>query len=160
MALVLIALILVTWANAAPVLAHLLLGARWGRPLDGGRVLPDGQPVLGGSKTWRGCAASLLTTPWIALLLGLTWGVGLALAVAAMAGDIAASFIKRRMGLRSSQSAVGLDQIPESIIPVLVLREPLSLGALDLLLVVGGFLLIDLLLTPLARALAGRGGLG
>ena len=154
----LIALMLVTWANAAPVLAQLLLGARWKRPIDAGRVLGDSRPMLGGSKTWRGCAASLLTTPWVAHWLGLSWEIGLAVAATAMAGDIAASFIKRRMGLRSSHSALGLDQIPESILPALVLREPLSLSPLDLMLVVGGFLLIDLLLTPVARTLAGRGG--
>lgn len=146
------ALILVTWANAAPVLARLILGSHWARPVDSGRVFWDGRPLLGPSKTWRGWIASGLTTPLLAQLLGLSLGVGVGVAIAAMLGDLITSFLKRRLGLAASQSASPLDQVPESLLPALILREPLSLTPLAVLLVVLGFVLIDLVLTPLGRS--------
>jgi len=42
-------------------------------------------------------------------------------AVLAMAGDLCSSFIKRRLGIKSSDKATGLDQIPESAFPLLYL---------------------------------------
>ncbi len=145
-----VALFLVTWANGAPVLVRLVLGRRWRRPVDGGRLFVDGRPWLGTSKTWRGWGATLLTTPLLAVLLGVSVGAGLAAAVAAMLGDAMASFIKRRLGWCSTESAPLLDQIPESLLPALVLREPLGLSSLDVLCVVLGFFIIDTVLTPLA----------
>lgn len=152
----LIALILVTWANSAPVLARILLGRRWGRPIDGGRVLRDGWPLLGASKTWRGWAASGLSTPILAGLLGLSWLLGLVVSAGAMLGDAGVSFIKRRMGLPASASAPVLDQVPEALIPALVLMPSLSLSLYDLLSVVVGFLLIDVALTPVAHHIGRR----
>ena len=49
-----------------------------------------------------------------------------------MAGDLLSSFLKRRLGLQSSSKAVGLDQIPESLLPLLACRQALSLTALDI----------------------------
>lgn len=152
----LVALLLVTWANGAPLLARLVLGDRWTRSVDGGRLFLDGQPWLGASKTWRGWLACLLTTPILAVLLAVPLTVGLAVALTAMLGDSASSFIKRRLRLGASQSAPLLDQIPESLLPVLVLWGSLGLSALESLLVVGGFLLIDLALTPMASRIKGR----
>ncbi|WP_242482256.1 CDP-archaeol synthase [Thiocystis violacea] len=152
------ALILVTWANASPVLARLLLGSRWARPVDSGRLLWDGRPILGGSKTWRGWVASGVTTPLVALLLGFSWCLGLWVAAGAMLGDAIASFAKRRLGVRASQSVLVLDQAPESLLPLLVLREPLALSALELLLVALGFFVIDLVLTPLVTGRHARPG--
>ncbi|HHH35216.1 MAG TPA: CDP-archaeol synthase, partial [Gammaproteobacteria bacterium] len=63
-------LCLLITANGAPVLAQWLL-REWGAaPIDGGRILRDGYPLLGTSKTWRGLAAALLATPLAALLVG------------------------------------------------------------------------------------------
>lgn len=151
-------LILVVWANAAPVLAHLILGHRLQRPLDGGRLLRDGQPLLGRSKTWRGVGAALLTTPLVAAVLGLSWGLGLAVAVAAMVGDILASFIKRRLGRPPSDSVLFLDQIPEALIPALIVHGAMGLSLLQVVLVVIAFTLIDLALTPAAKRLRGLAG--
>lgn len=148
---VLDALLLVSWANSAPLTASLLLGDRWTSPVDGGAVFYDARPWLGSSKTWRGWLASALTTPFLAVILGLSWELGLAVALGAMLGDSAASFIKRRLGYRSSESCFLLDQVPESLIPALVLRAPLGLTSIDLALVASGFLIIDLSLTPVAR---------
>ncbi|NEX19080.1 CDP-archaeol synthase [Thiorhodococcus mannitoliphagus] len=147
------ALILISWANGAPVVACLVLGRRWARPVDGGRRLGDGHLLLGRSKTWRGWAASVLTTPLVAEVLGLPWPLGLAVAVAAMLGDAAVSFLKRRLGLPSSASVFLLDQIPEALLPLLILRGPLALDSFEVLLVVLGFLVVNLVLTPAFRHL-------
>jgi CDP-2,3-bis-(O-geranylgeranyl)-sn-glycerol synthase len=146
-------LFLVVWANAAPVLTRLLLGHRLDCPLDGGLILADGRPLLGTSKTWRGLAAAILTTPLLSVILGLSWIIGLVVAVGAMLGDVIASFIKRRMGRRPSEPVFLLDQIPEALIPVLALQGVLGLSLVQVAIVVIAFTLIDFALTPLARRL-------
>jgi CDP-diglyceride synthetase len=119
-------------------------------------MLPDGRPLLGPSKTWSGLAASLVLTPLVALALGLHWQLGLIVALGAMAGDLLASFAKRRLGIGSSVSAPVLDQVPESLIPGLLASGTLGLGLPDLGLVVGAFAALDLALTPVLKLL-GRG---
>lgn len=148
-----IALLMIVWANGSPVLAGLLLGDRWSQPVDAGARFLDGRPWLGPSKTWRGVMVSAATTPLVGLAVGVGGLSGLAVAAGAMTGDSLASFLKRRLGLPSSRSALLLDQVPESLLPALMLRESLRLDGADLVLVVGGFLLIDLALTPLAQRL-------
>ena len=142
-------LILVLVANGAPVLLAILWGGP-GRPLDGGRRLGDGRPLLGPSKTWRGLLASLGTTPLAAWILGYDWPLGLAAALGAMTGDLLASFAKRRLGLASGASVPVLDQVPEALLPILLVGGGLSWP--DMALVVLGFTLLDLILTPLAVA--------
>jgi len=149
-------LVLILWANGLPALLGLLLGPA--RPLDGGRTWSGGRPVLGQSKTWRGLFASLLTTPLAGLTLGIPWYLGLGVALGAMFGDLVASFIKRRLGLRSGDSVPLLDQLPESLIPVLLLMGPLGLGWADAGVLVLAFAVLDLVLTPLARRILGRRG--
>jgi hypothetical protein len=60
------------------------------------------------------------------------------------------SFVKRRLGLAPSSQAVGLDQIPESLVPLLATRLLLPLTVLDVavattLFFVGEFVLSRLL---------------
>jgi CDP-2,3-bis-(O-geranylgeranyl)-sn-glycerol synthase len=50
-----------------------------------------------------------------------------------MAGDILSSFVKRRLGRPPSSLATGLDQVPESLLPLLACRNPLSLTAADII---------------------------
>jgi CDP-2,3-bis-(O-geranylgeranyl)-sn-glycerol synthase len=52
-------------------------------------------------------------------------------ALSAMAGDIASSFVKRRMGLPPSSMAIGLDQIPEALFPLLAARLLLPVTIVD-----------------------------
>ena len=113
---------LIVVANGVPVLAKRALGTRLDRPLDGGTVLADGRRPFGPTKTIRGVALSLLATPLAAELLGLPWKVGALVAGAAIAGDLFSSFMKRRLGLPPSSMAIGLDQIPESLLPLLASR--------------------------------------
>jgi hypothetical protein len=55
-------LILLVVANGTAVVAKKLLGATLARPLDGGALFGDGQPIFGPSKTIRGIVVSLLAT--------------------------------------------------------------------------------------------------
>lgn len=131
--LILQLLLLVAAANAIPVFAKKILGEALSWPLDGGVVLADGQPLLGRSKTVRGVVLSVLLTPIAAVLVGFAWQVGLVVALAAMAGDLASSFIKRRLRLPPSSRATGLDQIPEALFPLLATRLLLPVAFVDIL---------------------------
>jgi CDP-2,3-bis-(O-geranylgeranyl)-sn-glycerol synthase len=62
----------------------------------------------------------------------------------AVAGDLFSSFVKRRLGLASSSMAIGLDQIPESLFPLLASRILLPLGWLDILAGVAVFFVGEL----------------
>jgi CDP-2,3-bis-(O-geranylgeranyl)-sn-glycerol synthase len=152
--LTLLALILL--ANGLPALLRLLFGPA--RPLDGGRTLADGQPLLGMDKTWRGVAASLVGTALGALALGLPLSLGLKVALGATLGDLIASFVKRRLGRTPGASVPLLDQLPEALIPTLLAKAELALAWSDVGLVVLGFVVLDLTLTPLVRRLGGARG--
>jgi CDP-2,3-bis-(O-geranylgeranyl)-sn-glycerol synthase len=97
-----------------------------GRPIDGGRTM-GGRRLLGDGKTWRGTAAGIVTGAVVALVLdavrppvaavlgvdlpGFPPAVVLALPVGAMVGDMAASFLKRRLGTERGAPVPGLDQL-------------------------------------------------
>jgi len=141
-------LLLLGVANVAPIAAKNLLGRRWQAPLDGGRRFLDGRPLLGPSKTWRGLAAAVAATALAALLLGWPAPVGALLGAGAMAGDALSSFVKRRLGIVSSGRATGLDQIPEALLPLLLVAGMLDLGWLQIVGVSLAFFLVEM---PLAR---------
>ncbi|WP_297526517.1 CDP-archaeol synthase [Thiohalobacter sp.] len=149
----LIVLGLLILANGAPILARLLAGGREGRPVDGGRRAPDGRPWLGPSKTWRGILAAVLLTPLAAWVLGEPALAGLLIGIGAMAGDLLASFVKRRMGIPSSGMALGLDQIPESLLPLLLVEPLYRFGPWQLLAMVMLFLVAELVLSRILYAL-------
>jgi hypothetical protein len=136
--------ILLFVANGAPLLAKFALGTRFDRALDGGATFADGHPWLGPAKTIRGVVVALLATSLAAPLLRLEWQVGALVAVGAIAGDLISSFVKRRLGLTPSSMALGLDQIPESLLPLLASRLLLPVGWLDVLAGVTTFTLGNL----------------
>lgn len=140
-------LLLLFVANGAPIILTKLLGNRYARPLDGGLVFLDGRALLGASKTWRGVIGSLLVTPIAAILLGFPAAVGFTVALGAMMGDCCSSFIKRRLGIRASGKALGLDQIPESLLPLLLLSGEWDLALEGILLLVFAFFVMELLLS-------------
>ncbi len=142
-------LLLLSAANSAPVVAKNLLGDRFSEPLDGGWRLPDGRPVFGPSKTIRGVIAAAVVTSICAPLLGLSWSTGLAVGVAAMAGDLFSSFCKRRLALASSSMAPGLDQVPESLLPGVVCIFLLGLTISDVVLAVALFWVGEVVLSKL-----------
>lgn len=142
-------LVLLAIANGAPVAGRRLLRDRWAWPLDGGIRAFDGRPLLGASKTVRGVVLALVATPLVALLIGITPVTGFTIAVAAMAGDLLSSFVKRRLGLRPSSRAVGLDQIPESLLPALLCRGALALDAGDIIAITALFFAGEVILSRL-----------
>jgi CDP-diglyceride synthetase len=115
-------LILLTLANGSPVVAKLVLRYRFSLPLDGNRKFFDGRPLFGPAKTVRGILVAIVVTTASAPLLWLDLDIGLLVGAAAMAGDLLSSFLKRRLGLAPSSRATGIDQIPESLFPLLACR--------------------------------------
>jgi CDP-diglyceride synthetase len=124
-------LALLAVANGTPIIVEKFLGKSLAFPIDGGTTLADGKPLLGSSKTLRGLALSILATTAFAPLIGLDWRIGALVAVLAMLGDLFSSFLKRRMGLVPSGQAIGLDQIPESLLPLLACWFFLPLTVVD-----------------------------
>jgi CDP-2,3-bis-(O-geranylgeranyl)-sn-glycerol synthase len=141
--------LLLTLANGAPVVAKKVLGSRLAFPLDAGVRFFDGQPLLGRSKTIRGVVVSVVTTAIVAPLLGLSLAAGGFVAVLAMIGDLFSSFVKRRLKFPSSSQAIGLDQVPESLLPLLVCKETLALSSIDVVIGVGIFVFGELILSRL-----------
>ncbi|MDI1293581.1 MAG: CDP-archaeol synthase [Methylobacter sp.] len=135
-------------ANGAPVLVNKILGKRWAWPVDNKLKLRDGHRLFGNTKTWRGLCSAILTTTLIAILSGIDPLTGALFGASAMAGDMLASFIKRRMGRVESSRARGLDTVPESLLPIWLLKEPLALNLIDIILIVALFFLIEELISP------------
>ena len=75
--------------------------------------------------------------------------LGLQLAALAMAADLATSFVKRRLNLAPGREVPGVDQIPEALVPLLVLSRPLGISVAVAGLMTGVFLLLDLAALPL-----------
>ncbi|MBI5460800.1 MAG: CDP-archaeol synthase, partial [Gammaproteobacteria bacterium] len=134
-------------ANGAPILARRVFASRWEQPIDANRRFIDGQALLGPSKTWRGIVASLLIAPCVAVLLGMPASVGLLIALTAMAGDLLSSFCKRRLHVPPSGMALGLDQIPESLLPLLAVQRQFALAWLDILQLTLVFMALELVLS-------------
>jgi CDP-2,3-bis-(O-geranylgeranyl)-sn-glycerol synthase len=145
-------LLLLMLANGTPVIAKKVLGARYSYPLDGNLTFADGRPVFGRSKTIRGVVLAVLVTTVGASFIGLGWKTGLFVGSFAMAGDLFSSFCKRRLGLPSSSRASGLDQIPESLLPLLACRDPLALTAADIVVCVVMFVLGEIVLSRVLYA--------
>lgn len=140
-------MLLLLVANGAPVLARVILAQRWNQPIDAHRHCADGQPLLGTSKTWRGIIAALLCTPCVAFILGLAPSAGLLIAAAAMTGDMVSSFAKRRLRLAPSSMALGLDQIPEALLPLVVIQNHYDLNWLSIAQLSLAFIALELMLS-------------
>lgn len=98
-------------ANATPVVAKGKI------PIDFGANFIDGRRLLGRSKTWEGLIAGMAAGTLTGILLALLLNrpemakIGLIASGGAMAGDLAASFIKRRLNMQSGDPAPILDQL-------------------------------------------------
>lgn len=149
-------LCLLAVANGTPVLVTRIFGSRGAWPLDGGIVLGDGRRLLGASKTVRGFVSAVAATAMVAPVLGISAGVGALIGATAMAGDLFSSFIKRRLGIPSSGRASGLDQVPESLFPLLACYRTLDLDLLTVALVVLLFGAGQALVSPLMYRLGVR----
>lgn len=142
------ALVLLAIANGTPVIINKLLGNRWSWPVDNGVNLSDGHRLFGGTKTWRGLVSAAFLTTAVAVLWGLEPLIGTLFGALTMTGDLLASFIKRRLGNVESSRARGLDTVPESLLPIWLLKDSLALNLIDIILIVGLFFLIEEFVSP------------
>lgn len=114
------------FANAAPV----VLGG--GPPLDMGKKFLDGRRILGDGKTARGFVGGLIVGTIVGLLQGVARAplreyllLGFLLALGALLGDLASSFVKRRLGIERGGAAPGLDQL-SFVVAALILASPVK----------------------------------
>ncbi len=143
------ALLLLLVANGAPVVARKLFGRRFAWPVDAGVILSDGRPLFGRSKTWRGILSSIGLASVASLLMGYGLAIGALFGALAMTGDALASFVKRRKGLTESSRARGLDTLPESLLPALILKSQVALNGLDIAAVVLLFFMLEECVSPI-----------
>lgn len=141
-------LLLLAVANTTPIVAKNVFGTRWNAPLDAGWRFVDGRPLLGPSKTVRGLVAAMAGTAVAAALMGFSFGLGFALGALAMLGDALSSFVKRRLNIASGGRATGIDQIPEALLPLLVVRGALGLSLPEVAAITLVFFVLEI---PLAR---------
>lgn len=134
---------LLTAANVLPWAVGRFCGARWAAPIDLGVRLKDGRRLLGSHKTWRGAAAAVAGCAIAAELLQLHWWLGAAFGALSMSGDSLSSAWKRRRGYAPGREMPGLDQLPEALLPLAVLRASLGLGWAEIALVVMVFAVLD-----------------
>jgi CDP-2,3-bis-(O-geranylgeranyl)-sn-glycerol synthase len=91
-------------ANATPV----SLGG--GGPLDGGRTWIDGEPLFGDHKTVKGTFYGLAAGTLVGLLQGFLLK-GILLSIGTIGGDIAISFVKRRLKMKPGALFPIADQV-------------------------------------------------
>lgn len=143
------AFVLLACAHSAPWAAAGALGRRWAAPVDGGVTLADGRRLFGAHKTWRGVLAAVLCCAAVAPLLGYSVSLGFGFAALAMGADLATSVLKRRLNLAPGREVPGVDQIPEALVPLVLLAHPLGITVALAGLLTAVFLLLDLAALPL-----------
>jgi hypothetical protein len=145
-------LLLLMLANGTPVVAKKIFGDRYAHPIDFHVRFVDGRPVFGRSKTIRGIVLAVAVTAGGAFVIGLGWETGLVVGGFAMLGDLFSSFAKRRLNRPSSSRASGLDQVPESLFPLVACRELLGLTSADIVVGVVLFFLGEVVLSRVLYA--------
>jgi len=142
-------LVVLSVANGSPVLVKKIFGNIFAAPVDCGVRFFDGRPLFGPSKTIRGVLVAIGATVAVASLLGFEVMVGIVVASAAMVGDLCSSFLKRRLNYRPSSRATGIDQIPESLLPLIACRYWLSLTVPEIFVSVVVFMIGEILLSQM-----------
>ena len=104
-------------ANASPVLiSKIKTTQRYNRPIDFNLKFRN-KPIFGAGKTWFGLFFGILAGTAIGFIqsfsgfLPMTILLAFMLSLGALVGDLAGSFVKRRLGLKRGQLAPGLDQL-------------------------------------------------
>lgn len=134
-------------ANSGAWLAGRFRSARPPRPLDGGLIAWDGERLLGSHKSWRGVSAGVLASCLAGGLCGVRWWVAAAFGAASLAGDAISSGIKRRLRRAPGADVPLLDQLPEALLPMVLLWARLAITWLEAAGVIGVFVALDLLCT-------------
>ena len=123
----------------------------WTAPLDCGLRFRDGRRLLGDHKTWKGLLAGALGCGLTAMLTGPGFAVGAGFGALSLAGDALSSAVKRRLALTPGTEIPLLDQLPEALLPSMVLAGALRLGAAEILASALAFLVLDLLVTRIRQ---------
>lgn len=121
-------------ANATPV----LMGG--GLPMDLGKKFPDGKPIFGKNKTFRGFFSGLAVGTLIGFVESLFFleyhfTFGFLISLGALLGDLAGAFMKRRIGIAPGNMLPVVDQI-DFIIGAIIFSLPLKILYLELTLAV------------------------
>jgi hypothetical protein len=148
------ALLLIIVANLLPWAASKALPQAWTFPLDCGLRFRDGSRLFGDHKTWKGLLAGSLGCGFAAVLMGLGFTVGAGFGALSLFGDALSSAAKRRLALAPGAEVPGLDQLPEALLPSIVLAGALGLGAAEILAAALAFLMLDLIMTRLRHGYA------
>ncbi|MGA3115863.1 MAG: CDP-archaeol synthase [Syntrophobacteraceae bacterium] len=121
-------LILLWLINFAPPFLAQIFESKWSFPIDGGYLFPDGRPLFGRHKTVRGVLAGIITGGLIGAALGFPLWLGLGTGLLSMLGDLLSSFLKRRISFTSGDAVPGLDQVPEGLLPFILIANYYSLS--------------------------------
>ena len=143
-------LILLTLANGVPVIAKKMLGEWFAWPIDGGWLFWDGQPLLGRSKTFRGFVLAILAAALGGLLWwGSTCKLECSLASPPWSATCCRASSNVACDLAPSAEAPGFDQVPESLLPFLAVKNLVGLSVWDILIGVGAFWIGELMVSRL-----------
>jgi len=116
-------------ANAVPVIAG------GGQPMDFGKNFFDGKPVFGKNKTFRGFFFGLAVgvaaglAEWV--LFGYPFLFGMLSPLGALVGDLAAAFLKRRLGIAPGGLLPVVDQV-DFVVGALLFSLPLAMVSWEL----------------------------
>lgn len=141
------ALLMLIAANTTPWILARLLGTRLTAPMDFGLTLRDGRRLLGSHKTWRGFLGASAASGIVGALSGVGWWLGVGFGALSMTGDAVSSAVKRRLGHPPGSEVLGIDQLAESLLPLLVLWRPLGIGMSEAAVVIVVFAALDVLST-------------
>lgn len=121
-------LLILVVANAAPILSARFFPKERCRPLDNGRRLADGNPILGKNKTLCGLISGLAAVGIFSFLIGIPVVMGLLIALVSLLGDLLTSFFKRRSGLVEGKTVYLVDHLLEGALPLLLCKSLFSLS--------------------------------
>ncbi|WP_455220104.1 CDP-archaeol synthase [Kaarinaea lacus] len=144
---VFVVLLLIIAANGAPILVRFILREYLSLPVDFHRSFFDGKRIFGNSKTWAGLVSIPIMSVTAALILGMETQTGVLIGTGVMLGDLFSSFTKRRLGMKESSMAFGLDQIPESLFPYLLVTPVFDFTLLEIVIGIVSFIVIELLVS-------------
>lgn len=150
------ALLLLMAANATPVIMAGILGPRLAAPIDAVFRRDGHRPIFGAHKTWRGLVGGVAASMLAGALLPCGIRLGAEFGVLALAGDLCSSFVKRRLDRPSGTGMLLLDQLPESLLPLLLLARPLGLTATSIVGTTACFTILDVLTERWRKSVARR----
>jgi CDP-2,3-bis-(O-geranylgeranyl)-sn-glycerol synthase len=112
--------------------------------MDFGVRAPDGQPVFGSHKTWRGFAGGVIASGVVAWGWGLGAWLGIGVGAVSLVGDALSSALKRRLRLPPGTEIPLMDQLPEALLPLVMFQRALGLDPASIAVIVVSFVVLDI----------------